>query len=368
MGPLHALRARRAVGSGRAIAARAHGHDDARGDVEMPELLHDRGAERAAAQEDQGDDRDSPRAPRVGQPADERADGAQQQEGERGGAGETAARPSELPLHRLDVHAEGRPDAGRGQDADEHRREDDAESRARDLLNFFQRDDIAAIFCARGGFGSVQLLQHLDGVLGRQAKIFVGYSDITVLLNWLRQFRGLVTFHAPMVGMDLARGLSKRARQHFWEVLTGTRDRWEVKLGEVISAGTVEAEMMGGCLSLLVTTLGTPYEIDTRGKILFLEDIDEKPYRVERMLIHLKMAGKFDSVGGVVFGDFTHCSGDGPRDIRQVIRELFHNARYPVVMGLAAGHGEENLALPFGVKMSLSTDGATLALMESPVL
>jgi muramoyltetrapeptide carboxypeptidase len=244
----------------------------------------------------------------------------------------------------------------------------DAKNRARDLLDFFQRDDIAAIFCARGGFGSVQLLQHLDGVLGGQAKIFVGYSDITVLLNWLRQFRGLVTFHAPMVGMDLARGLSKRGRQHFWEVLTGARKRWEVKLGEVISGGTVETEMMGGCLSLLVTTLGTPYEIDTRGKILFLEDIGEKPYRVERMLIHLKMAGKFDSVGGVVFGDFTHCSGDGPRDIRQVIRELFHNARYPVVMGLAAGHGEENLALPFGVKMSLSTDGATLALTESPVL
>ena len=125
--------------------------------------------------------------------------------------------------------------------------------------------------------------------------------------------------------------------------------------------------MMGGCLSLLVTTLGTPYEIDTRGKILFMEDVGEKPYRVERMLTHLKMAGKLDAVAGVVFGDFNHCDGDGPRDIRQVVHELFRDADYPVVMGLAAGHGEENLALPFGVKMLLNGEEGTLALEESPV-
>jgi muramoyltetrapeptide carboxypeptidase len=177
----------------------------------------------------------------------------------------------------------------------------------------------------------------------------------------------MATFHAPMVAMDLAHGLNSRSREHFWEVLTGTRCVWQVRLGEAIRPGKVEAEMMGGCLSLLVTTLGTPYEIDTRGKILFMEDVGEKPYRVERMLTHLKMAGKLDVVAGVVLGDFTQCDSEGPRDIRQVVYDLFRDAAYPVVMGLAAGHGEENLALPFGVKMLLNGDEGTLALEESPV-
>jgi muramoyltetrapeptide carboxypeptidase len=116
-----------------------------------------------------------------------------------------------------------------------------------------------------------------------------------------------------------------------------------------------------------VTTLGTPYEIDTRGRILFLEDVGEKPYRVERMLTHLKMAGKFDGVAGVVFGEFAHCGGDGTREISQVVGDLFHDAQYPVAMGLAAGHGEENLALPFGVKMSLDCEAGILSLDEPPV-
>ena len=125
--------------------------------------------------------------------------------------------------------------------------------------------------------------------------------------------------------------------------------------------------MLGGCLSVVVTTLGTPYEIDTTGKMLFLEDIGEKPYRVERMLTHLKMAGKLERLAGLVFGDFTQCNGEGTRNVREIICELFHGAPYPVVMGIPAGHGRENLALPFGVKMALDADVGTLSLIESPV-
>lgn len=243
----------------------------------------------------------------------------------------------------------------------------DAEARARDLFSFFHRSDIDAIFCARGGFGSIQLLPHLSAEIGNYPKIFTGYSDITVLLNWLSQRCEMVTFHAPMVAMDLARGLSARSETRLWETLTGKTRTWEMKLGEIIRPGRSEAEMMGGCLSLLVTTLATPYEIDTAGKLLFLEDVGEKPYRIERMLTHLKMAGKLDDLAGVVFGDFTGCEGDGPRDARQVIGEIFAAAPYPVVMGLAAGHGEENLTLPFGVKFALDGEKGTLALIESPV-
>jgi muramoyltetrapeptide carboxypeptidase len=238
-------------------------------------------------------------------------------------------------------------------------------ARADDLVNFFQRADIDAIFCARGGFGSMQLLPHMINQL--KPKIFVGYSDITVLLNWFLQKFHMVTFHAPMVAMDIARGLSERAKEHFWGLLTGEMREWKVELGEIIRPGMIEAEMIGGCLSLLVTTLGTPYEVDTTGKLLFLEDTDEKPYRIERMLTHLKMAGKLDRLSGLVFGDFTRCEGEGTRDVRQVIGELFAEAPYPVVMGMAAGHGQENLAIPFGVKMALDGQAGTLSLSESPV-
>jgi muramoyltetrapeptide carboxypeptidase len=243
-----------------------------------------------------------------------------------------------------------------------------AEGRAQDLVGFFQRRDIDAIFCARGGFGSVQLLPYLNGAIGSYPKIFVGYSDVTILLNWLRQCCGMVTFHAPMVAMDLARGLSAASRTHFWSLLRGEMSGWKTSLGEVIRPGRAESDLIGGCLSMLVTTLGTPYEIDTRGKLLFMEDVGEKPYRVERMLTHLKMAGKLDDVAGVLFGDFTDCESDGPRGLREVIIDVFHDVPYPVVMGMEAGHGPENFALPLGIKMRLDGDSANLEMLEAPVV
>jgi len=243
----------------------------------------------------------------------------------------------------------------------------DAAARARDLVSFFRRGDIDAIFCARGGFGSIQILPYLSDEIRNYPKIFAGYSDITVLLNWLLQKCGMVTFHAPMVAMDLASGLTARSEAQLWETLTGERKSWEVKLGEIIRPGRSEAQMMGGCLSMLVTTLATPYEIDTKGMLLFLEDVGEKPYRIERMLTHLKMAGKLDGLAGVLLGDFAGCEGDGPRDVRQVVGEIFAAAPYPVMMGFTAGHGEDNLTLPFGVKMALDGHNGTLALIESPV-
>ena len=244
----------------------------------------------------------------------------------------------------------------------------DDEKRARDLEGFFCRPDLDAIFCARGGFVSIQLIPHLtERIFRSHSKIFAGYSDVTILLNWLLQKCGMVTFHAPMVAMDFARGLTQRSIDHLWGTLTGEKWMWKIEVGEVIRSGKVQAEMMGGCLSVLVTTLGTPYEIDTAGKMLFLEDVGEKPYRVERMLTHLKLAGKLEKLAGLVFGDFTQCEGEGPRDVRAIIGELFHKAPYPVVMGIPAGHGQENLALPFGVKMALDADVGTLSLIETPV-
>jgi muramoyltetrapeptide carboxypeptidase len=244
----------------------------------------------------------------------------------------------------------------------------DERNRADDLINFFQRSDISAIFCARGGFGSAQLLPHLVHSNFHPApKIFAGYSDVTFLLNWINSRFGMVTFHAPMVAMELARGLSGRTKEGFWGLLTGAKSKWEIELGEAIRTGSAEGEMMGGCLSVLVTTLGTPYEIQTDGKLLFLEDVGERPYRIERMLTHLKMAGKLDHLAGLIFGDFTNCDAEGPRTVVTIIDEMFAQAPYPVLLGMPAGHGREHITLPFGVKMILDGNRRSLSLVESPV-
>lgn len=244
----------------------------------------------------------------------------------------------------------------------------EAKARAGAVQEFFRRDDIAAIFCARGGFGSIQLLSFLDvETVRRHPKIFVGYSDVTILLNWLLQRCALVSFHGPMVAMDLASGFAGRSADFFWPTLEGEKRRWRLEGIEALRPGYAEAPMVGGCLSIVVTTLGTPYEIDTAGKIFFLEDIGEKPYRVERMLTHLRLAGKFERVAGVVFGSFTNCEGEGDREVGDIIRELFGDAPYPVLAGLGAGHGEENLLLPFGVRMALDGRAGSLSLLESPV-
>ncbi|HEX9443804.1 MAG TPA: LD-carboxypeptidase [Candidatus Binatia bacterium] len=244
----------------------------------------------------------------------------------------------------------------------------EAEARARTLQGFFEREDIAAILSARGGFGSVQMLPYLEAAaIRRHPKIFVGYSDVSILLNWLVQRCRIAAFHGPMVAMELARGLAGRNADFFWGTLLGKMPEWRVELGESIRPGAAEGEMAGGCLSTIITTVGTPYEIDTAGKILLLEDVGEKPYRIERMLTHLKMAGKTAGLAGLVFGSFTHCEGEGERDVRAIVRELFHDAPYPVATGLPAGHGEDNLIMPLGVKMRLDATARRLSLIEPPV-
>lgn len=241
------------------------------------------------------------------------------------------------------------------------------ERRAASLSAFVLRDDIHAIFCARGGFGSIQLLPYLDpGIFRSHPKIFVGFSDVTVLLNWFVARCGVVAFHGPMVAVEFTQGLEKAAGELFWRALTGAEIDWQIQCSMVIrdGKGKVRAPLMGGCLSVVVTTLGTPYEIDTAGSILFLEDIGEKPYRIERMLTQLKMAGKLDDVAGVVTGAFSDCgTGDG-KTVDDILGEIFSNAGYPVVAGLPCGHATANWLLPFGVPAELDGQTGTLTLAE----
>jgi muramoyltetrapeptide carboxypeptidase len=241
------------------------------------------------------------------------------------------------------------------------------ENRAATLSAFIRRDDIGAIFCARGGFGSIQLLPYLDAAKFRShPKIFVGFSDVTVLLNWFVERCGVVAFHGPMVAVEFTQGLEKAAGDVFWRVLTGGQTDWGIQGSAVVCTGNglVRAPLLGGCLSVIVTTLGTPYEIGTAGRILFLEDIGERPYRIERMLTQLKMAGKLDDLAGVVTGSFSDCGTGGGKTVDDILWETFRQARYPVVTGLPCGHSTANWLLPFGVPVELDGRAGTLRLPE----
>jgi muramoyltetrapeptide carboxypeptidase len=237
--------------------------------------------------------------------------------------------------------------------------------RLTDLVDMFKDPEVHAIVAARGGYGSGRLLSLFDPAVARQhAKIFVGYSDLTFLLTQLIQRAALVAFHGPML-VDLDGNLDGAAA--LLGLLSGDKGGWNMSASKIIQPGTAESVIVGGCLSILVATLGTPYALDTAGRLLFIEDVNEKPYRIDRMLTHLRQAGKFDDVAGVIFGEMAGCvSGpDETVSVCDVIRDAFAGARFPVVFGLTTGHGFGTTTLPLGIRARLA--GERLSLLESPV-
>ena len=239
----------------------------------------------------------------------------------------------------------------------------DAE-RLAELQALFADRSVRAIIAARGGYGSGRLLPRFDVETARRhAKLFVGYSDVTFLLIELVQRANLVVFHGPMVADFAANPTGAEA---LLRMLAGDRTAWNLRAREIVQPGTGEGVIVGGCLSILVAGLGTPHAVDTKGRLLFLEDVNEKPFRVDRMLTQLRQAGKLDSVAGVLFGDMTGCGHAGDAvTVRDVIREAFAGARYPVVFGLPTGHGGGTATLPLGVRARLA--GERLHLLESPL-
>ncbi|MGB8130832.1 MAG: LD-carboxypeptidase, partial [Candidatus Angelobacter sp.] len=182
-----------------------------------------------------------------------------------------------------------------------------AERRAQEFQEFWRRDDIAALICVRGGYGSNYLLEELDyGMIAAQPKILLGCSDITSLLTAIHDRTGLIGFHGPMVAKDIADGTFDETSWN--NSLTGIAE-WNVPVNgvEVLRPGTARGKLYGGCLSMLVASLGTPYEIQTDDCVLFIEDIGEKPFRIDRMLMHLRLAGKLEKVLGFVFGEMLDC-------------------------------------------------------------
>jgi len=242
--------------------------------------------------------------------------------------------------------------------------------RAAELQHAFGDSEVKAIFAARGGYGCGRLLPLLDfDAIARQPKIFLGFSDATFLLNALVELSGMVCFHGPMVAMDFARGLSRRSLDHLRALLAGEAGAFELEAGESLHPGVAEGELVGGCLSVLVAMLGTPYAPDFDGKILFLEDTGEKAYRIDRMLVHLKQAGALGRVAGVAFGGMRGFDGSEQeqRLTREFISEQTADLGCPVVTGIEVGHGTENLTIPFGVRVRLDAERRRLMFVERAV-
>jgi muramoyltetrapeptide carboxypeptidase len=244
-----------------------------------------------------------------------------------------------------------------------------AERRTRELEEMFERDEVRAILCARGGYGANYLITRLDPAkVTSHPKIFVGYSDITTLLTCFADSLGLVTFHGPMVTKDFA--VEDGVDLASWEAALGGGEAWEVgSTSDSGVAGLVDGHadgiLYGGCLSLLVASLGTPHEVRTAGTILFLEDVNARPYQVDRMLMQLKLAGKLDGVRGIVFGEMLDCvqTKDQGYTLQQVILRIVGGLEIPVAFGLRSGHvTRKNITLPIGVRAGLSVSGSEVKL------
>ena len=243
------------------------------------------------------------------------------------------------------------------------------ERRVRELEEMFAREDVRAIVCARGGYGANYLLGGLDlQKVKDHPKIFVGYSDLTTLLTYFCDTAGLATFHGPMVAKDWAH--EDGVDLDSWQAaLSGAAD-WELALGvdsgvSGLVDGQGEGILYGGCLSLLSASLGTPYEIRTENTILFIEDVATKPYQVDRMLMQLKLAGKFEGVRGIVFGEMLDCVQTAKQGytLEEVVRRVVGDLGVPLAYGVRSGHvSRRNITLPIGVRAELTVGAGQVRL------
>jgi muramoyltetrapeptide carboxypeptidase len=245
------------------------------------------------------------------------------------------------------------------------------EQRLEDLHAAFGDASVNAIICNRGGYGSAEMLSGLDlDLIGQNPKIFVGCSDITSLETYIHDKSGLVVFHGPMAAGDFARqnGVDLAS----WQAALSQERSWQLGPASglrTLKPGSAQGKFYGGCLSMLVASLGTPYEIQTENTVLFLEDIGVKPYQIDRMLLQLRLAGKLAHVRGIVFGPMLDCVQPGTADelLDSVLLRVLADFSGPVAIGLRSGHVlERNITVPIGVDSELDlTNSPTLRFQPS---
>jgi muramoyltetrapeptide carboxypeptidase len=252
--------------------------------------------------------------------------------------------------------------------------------RAADLIRMFADDAVQGILCYSGGWGSPRLLPLLDfDLIRRHPKVFIGFSDVTALLNAIHQETDLVTFHGPMAGGNLQPWTVEQLRRAVMSAAPiGTLSNPPKEENELVNrsfptvalrGGRARGPLVGGNLSLLAALMGTPWEVATAGAILLLEDTGEELYRVDRMLTQLALGGKLDGVAGVVFGYCTDCPVKGPSfSLEEILRERLEPLGVPALKGLAFGHIPKMLTLPIGLTATLDADAGTLAFEEAAVV
>lgn len=255
------------------------------------------------------------------------------------------------------------------------------EARLDDLHAMFADKEVDAVFAMRGGYGSQHLLDRLDfDLIRKNPKIFLGYSDITALHLAIQKFAGLVTFHGPNMLSDFTPYSQQHFRRAMFEdkplgVLSNPPETNQIRPTHptrTIRSGTATAPIVGGNLTLISTLMGTPYEVDTRGKIFLLEDVGEEPYRMDRMLTQMRLAGKFQQAAGIVVGECVDCK---PNDYKpslgsnfslgEVLDAILGNLNVPVFYGLTFGHTDDQMTLPMGLQATMDADRCTLEIKES---
>ncbi|MBI5470850.1 MAG: LD-carboxypeptidase [Ignavibacteriae bacterium] len=251
------------------------------------------------------------------------------------------------------------------------------DERVADIHSMFADNEVKAIICLRGGYGTPRLLSMLDyRLIARNPKILVGYSDITALQCALWSKCGLVTFHGPMAAVEMAKPIDPYTEELFWRLLTSTKKPGRLPLPtdlpvQTSGNGTARGRLIGGNLALLLSVLATPFEPSFTDALLFLEDVEEAPYRVDRMMSQLQNARIFKRVRGVLLGQFTDCVPTDPTKPSLTIEEVLADATEafggPTLGNLPFGHVPRKFTLPFGVLAEINIEKKELALLEPAV-
>ncbi len=247
------------------------------------------------------------------------------------------------------------------------------EDRAKDIIDMFEDDEVNMVLCVRGGYGAMRVMPYLNfNKIKNKPKIFMGYSDITVLLNAMYQKEGLITFHGPMLNSSL---YVEETLESFLSTIMKGHEEYCIENPVHIpmlsnTDKSAEGRIVGGNLSLICSVLGTPYEIDIKDKILFIEEVGESPYRIDRMLTQLKLTGRLKECSGIILGQFTECDGEEDKNtftLRQVLEDRVMNLNMPVITNFMCGHDNPKLVLPIGAKARLNCRKGKIEILQAVV-
>lgn len=242
----------------------------------------------------------------------------------------------------------------------------DDERRLAEMNRLLRDDDVDAFFFSRGGYGAMRILDGIDWeALRKNPRPVVGYSDVTAVHQAAAVKAGIIGFHGPMLDFDLCDGLTERREQWLWSMLGGEAPHeWDFQQNQVLTPGTAEGRVFGGCLSLTASLIGTQYDFWIDDGVWFWEDVGEPVYRIDRMLTHLRLSGRLTRLRAVLIGELKDCGGRDQDELDLLIAEFFGDRGIPVVRDLPFGHHGDNLLMPIGVPVTVDTDRGTISFPE----